>query len=160
VSAASTGLAAYNFGGVFGVLFFAALLSVMGSRVPMLIVSLVTAAGAFALAFVRTGPAGDTDWLIAGIALNGFLANAIQTALYAVAAHVYPTGVRSSGVGAAATIGRLGGLVSSLYGAAVIQQGAKAYWGTMSISMVVVFFGLAWVRNHLPNRGKSKIAAV
>ena len=146
-SAASSGLASYNFGGVLGVLCLTAVLTMLGSRAPMLIGSLATAASALAILLV---PIGSVNWLIAGIALNGFLANAIQTALYALAAHVYPTGVRSSGVACASAVGRVGGLISSLSGAAVIQSGASGYWVCLAIAMILTFGGLASIRNHLP----------
>jgi len=54
----------------------------------------------------------------------------------------------------AATIGRIGGLVSSLAGAAVIQAGSGTYWEVLAVSMVLAFAGLAWVRSHFPALGK------
>jgi AAHS family 4-hydroxybenzoate transporter-like MFS transporter len=149
-AAASSGLAVYNFGGVGGVLVLTAVLSARGSRGPLLIASLATAASAGALLLVPKGAAGE-GWLIAGLAVNGFLANAVQTALYALAAHVYPTAVRSSGVACASAVGRVGGLLSSLSGAAIIQQGVAPFWGTLAIAMVFTFAGLAWMRHHIPS---------
>jgi len=156
VGTASFGLAVYNFGGVLGVLFLTALLTIMGSRGPMSIGALATAASALALLFIPAGSEAGVSWLIAGLALNGFLANAIQCALYALAAHVYPTSVRSSGVAWAAAIGRVGALISSWYGAAIIQRGASAYWWVIAIAMVFTFVGLVLVRNHLPGGAGSK----
>jgi AAHS family 4-hydroxybenzoate transporter-like MFS transporter len=74
--------------------------------------------------------------------------------MYALAAHVYPTSVRATGTAYAATAGRVGGLLSSLLGASVIQAGAGAYWYALAISMVLAFVGLAWVRSHYPAMGK------
>jgi hypothetical protein len=54
----------------------------------------------------------------------------------------------------AATIGRVGGLLSSLLGAFVIQAGAKTYWLVLAIAMVCAFAGLAWVRSHYPAIGR------
>jgi AAHS family 4-hydroxybenzoate transporter-like MFS transporter len=146
LAAASSGLAIYNFGGVLGVLSLTAVLTIAGSRRPMLLFSLASAASAVALTCVPVGP--DTTVLMAAIGLNGFLTNAVQTSMYALAAHVYPTAVRSSGVAYAAATGRVGALITSLYGAAIIQAGAPVFWWALAICMVMTFGGLAWVRNH------------
>jgi AAHS family 4-hydroxybenzoate transporter-like MFS transporter len=154
VATASTGLAAYNFGGVLGVLLWAALVTALGSRGPMLFGALACAASALVLLMVPIQAHGDHVLLIACLGMNGLLANAVQTSMYALAAHVYPTSVRATGVAYAATIGRLGGLLSSLFGAFVIQSGAGTYWSVLAIAMVCAFAGLAWVRSHYPATGR------
>ena len=154
LATASSGLAVYNFGGVLGVLVWTVLMTQLGSRGPMLSGALACAASALALLLVPIQAHGDVTWLIAGIFVNGLLANAVQTSMYALAAHVYPTEVRASGVAYAASIGRVGGLLSSLCGAAIIQAGTAAYWYTLAGAMVCAFAGLAWVRSHFPAIGK------
>ncbi len=150
LATASTGLAAYNFGGVLGVFVWAILVTILGSRGPLLSGALACAGSALALLVVPIQAHGDHLLLIACLGINGLLANAVQTSMYALAAHVYPTSVRATGVAYAATIGRLGGLLSSLFGAFVIQSGAKTYWSVLAIAMVCAFIGLAWVRSHYP----------
>jgi len=150
VATASTGLAVYNFGGVLGVLLWAALVTVLGSRRPLLSGALACAGSALALLVVPIQAQGDHVLLIVCLGINGLLANAVQTSMYALAAHVYPTSVRATGVAYASMIGRLGGLLSSLFGAFVIQSGAKTYWSVLAIAMVCAFAGLAWVRSHYP----------
>jgi AAHS family 4-hydroxybenzoate transporter-like MFS transporter len=146
---ASAGLAVYNFGGVFGVLVWSALMTTLGSRGPMLSASLACAASALALLLVPIQQA-DSTLLILGIGLNGLLANSVQVAMYALASHVYPTPVRATGVAYASSCGRVGAVVSSLCGAAVIQAGPAAYWWVLAIAMIFAFAGLAWVRSHFP----------
>src|SRR5260370_36233624 len=150
LATASTGLAAYNFGGVLVVFVWAILVTILGSRGPLLSGALACAGSALALLVVPIQAHGDHLLLIACLGINGLLANAVQTSMYALAAHVYPTSVRATGVAYAATIGRLGGLLSSLFGAFVIQSGAKTYWSVLAIAMVCAFIGLAWVRSHYP----------
>jgi AAHS family 4-hydroxybenzoate transporter-like MFS transporter len=154
VATASTGLAVYNFGGVLGVLLWATLVTVLGSRGPLLYGALACAGSALVLLVVPIQAHRDHVLLIACLGINGLLANAVQTSMYALAAHVYPTSVRATGVAYAATIGRLGGLLSSLFGALVIQSGAKTYWSVLAIAMVCAFAGLAWVRSHYPATGR------
>lgn len=148
VAAASTGLGAYNFGGVFGVMLWAAIVTVAGSRGPMVGGALACGASALALAFIPIHGTGDHLLLWAGLALQGLLANAVQTTMFAVAAHVYPTAVRASGMATAAAVGRVGAMLSSFAGAAVIQAGAPAYFFAIAACMLVCAMGMAGVRNH------------
>lgn len=150
VGAASQALAVYNFGGVVTVLIFTLLTTFLGSRGPLVVGSFAAGVIAVAILFVPVGSPGDRRYLMAALALQGGLANAVQTSMYALAAHVYPTQVRASGVGFCATIGRVGGIGSSLFGAAIIGAGAAAYWGGMAGAMVCACVGLALVRRHIP----------
>jgi AAHS family 4-hydroxybenzoate transporter-like MFS transporter len=146
---ASSGLAAYNFGGVLGVLICAPVIGIVGSRRPLLIGALIGAATALGLRFIS---AGDHALLIAGYGLHGVFANAVQTALFALAAHVYPTKVRASGVAASAAVGRLGALLSSISGAVIIQAGSATYLGVLAVSLLLGAAGIAIVRKQFsPN---------
>lgn len=148
VATASSGLAAYNFGGVLGVVIWAVLVSVIGSRRPMVWGAMAGAASALALLFVHIQPHEGHVLLIVGLGLNGLFANAVQTTMYALAAHVYPTEVRASGTAAAAAIGRTGAMLSSFTGAAIIQAGTATYLVALALSLMVSAFGLALVKNH------------
>jgi AAHS family 4-hydroxybenzoate transporter-like MFS transporter len=145
---ASLGLAAYNLGGVFGVLVWAVLVSMLGSRGPLLSGALACAGSALALLVVPIQAQGNHTLLIACLGINGLLANAVQVSMYALAAHVYPTSMRATGVAYSSTVGRAGGLLSSLFGSSVIQAGI--YFQALAIAMVCAFAGLAWVRSHFP----------
>ena len=48
------------------------------------------------------------------LAWTGGLINAVQTTMYALAAHVYPTAIRATGVGTAVAFGRIGGVAQSV----------------------------------------------
>jgi AAHS family 4-hydroxybenzoate transporter-like MFS transporter len=156
VVTASRGLALYNFGGVLGVFIWAVLIMQLGSRRPLLSGALAAAGSALAILLIPIQMQGGRELMLAGLALNGLLAQAVQTSMYALAAHVYPTTVRASGVACAAAVGRVGGMLSSIFGAAIIGAGAGAYWGTLATSMACAFAGLAWVRSHYPALGKEK----
>jgi MFS transporter, AAHS family, 4-hydroxybenzoate transporter len=148
VATASSGLAAYNFGGVLGVVVWSVLVSVMGSRRPMVGGALAGAASALVLLFLHIQPAGGHALLLAGLGLNGLFANAVQTTMYALSAHVYPTEIRATGTATAAAIGRTGAILSSVTGAAIIQAGSGAYLGVLALSLAVGAIGLAVVKNH------------
>ncbi len=157
VATASSGLAAYNFGGVLGVLLWTVLTSAWGSRIPMVGGALASAVSALALVAIQAQ--GNLTWLVFGIGAHGLLANAVQTSMFALAAHVYPTGVRASGVAYAASIGRVGAILCSVTGSAIIQAGSSAYWCTLTALMLVAAMGLAWVHNHFPATQKRVIHA-
>jgi len=148
VSATSTGLAVYNFGGVLGMLVWAVLMTTLGSRRPLLAGCLAGAVSALAILAVTLQAPAQRPLLLMAIGLQGLLANAVQTSLYALAAYVYPTSVRASGVAFASAIGRVGGLVSSLFGAAIIGVGVGAYWGGMALALLFACGGVALVRSH------------
>ena len=150
VGTASAGLAIFNLGGVFGVLTFAVMAPILGSRGPMLSGALACAGSALALTMAPIQSRSDHNLLLACIGINGLLGNAVQTSMYSLAAHVYPTSIRATGVAYASAVGRAGGLLASLTGYVFIQAGASAYWQALTICMVAAFIGLAWVRSHYP----------
>jgi MFS transporter, AAHS family, 4-hydroxybenzoate transporter len=160
LATATTGLAVYNLGGVCGVVMWTFLIGAFGSRGPMLAGALGTAASALLVLLIPFHANNSPVFLLIAIGLNGLLANAVQTSMFALAAHVYPTAVRASGVAYAAAIGRTGAIVSSLFGAILIQAGPIAFWSAMAAAMLLAFAGLAWVRNHFAAVAKLEPAGV
>jgi AAHS family 4-hydroxybenzoate transporter-like MFS transporter len=87
------------------------------------------------------------------LAWTGGLINAVQTTMYALAAHVYPTSVRATGVGTAVAFGRIGGVVSPTLGSwALAAGGASQYFTVIAGTMTMAFVALAAVRHHVPGR--------
>jgi AAHS family 4-hydroxybenzoate transporter-like MFS transporter len=155
VYGASSGLAFYNFGGVLGIVIWAILMPSVGSRGLLVFGALACALSSVALLFVPAQTSGGSNaLLILFIGINGLLANAVQTSMYALAAHVYPTEVRATGVAYSVTVGRIGGLLSSFLGGYIIRAGAVRYWQIVALAMVCVSVGLACVRNHYPAKAK------
>ncbi len=157
MATASSALAVYNFGGVLGVPLWAVLMTILGSRRPLLSGALACAGSALALLVVPIQAQGGHVLLISCLGISGLLANAVQTSMYALATHVYPTSVRATGVAYSAAVGRAGGLLSSLLGASIIQAGGGTYWLTLALAMVCAFAGLAWVRSHYPAIGNVEV---
>ena len=61
--------------------------------------------------------------LMVMLLLTGGLLNAVQTTMYALAAHVYPTEIRSTGVGSAVAFGRIGNVLAVYVGGYALDQG-------------------------------------
>jgi AAHS family 4-hydroxybenzoate transporter-like MFS transporter len=70
--------------------------------------------------------------------------------MYALAANVYPTAIRATGVGTAVAIGRFGGVISPSLGSWALETGAPRYFAVIGSTMTLAFASLAAVRRHIP----------
>jgi AAHS family 4-hydroxybenzoate transporter-like MFS transporter len=148
--AASRALAMSNYGGVAGAILGALIIQRLGSRVTMLSMSALAIVCALVLTGTRLDPS-DTVFLMAMLVLTGGLLNAVQTTMYALAAHVYPTEIRGTGVGFAVAVGRIGNVLAGYVGEYALNQGGPpGYFTSMAILMGIVFVSLAAVRRHVP----------
>ena len=157
VAATSQGLTVYFYGGVAGVLCFAALVNRSGSRRLTLAASSLAALTALVLIGIEIRPTGYSLPLLAALAAHGFCVNAVQTSLFALGVHLYPTRVRASGVAVGAAIGRLGAIVSAVAGPALIQLGRVPFFEFLMVAMAVAFVGLSMLRNHIPAVGAKRV---
>jgi len=151
-------LTAFNVGGVVGAILGAMIIGRVGSRVTMLTMTAGAIAGAVLLATVSIG-SQPAFAVLAMLAWTGGLINAVQTTMYALAAHVYPTGIRATGVGTAVAFGRIGGVVAPYAGSWALESGgASLLFSVIAATLTVVFGALASVRHHIP-RGPTISAA-
>jgi AAHS family 4-hydroxybenzoate transporter-like MFS transporter len=145
---ASLALTLYNAGGVIGALLCAWAISRFGSRWPLIA---CCAAAAIAALFVsQLHRDQHASLLLAGIAAHGLFVNAVQSTMFALCAHVYPTTIRARGAASAVAFGRLGAILSGAAGAVVLSSGASAYFITLGTAMLLVLVALAMVRRHIP----------
>src|SRR6266566_3308788 len=148
-SVASNALASWNFGGVGGAIIGALIIQRLGSRITMLSLSGISIASALAMAAMPLDPQ-NTFLLIVMFVLIGGALNAVQTTMYALAANVYPTEIRGTGIGTAVAVGRVGNVLASYVGNFALDKGGPpAYFSTFAIGMVIVFGSLALVRRHI-----------
>jgi AAHS family 4-hydroxybenzoate transporter-like MFS transporter len=150
VGTASYGLTAFNVGGVLGAILGAIVIMRLGSRVSMLLMAAGAIAGAIVLATMTIGPQSTVPVFVM-LAWTGGLINAVQTTMYALAAHVYPTAIRATGVGTAVAVGRFGGVLSPSLGSWALETGgAPKYFSVIAATMTLAFASLAAVRRHIP----------
>ena len=150
VGTASYGLTAFNLGGVVGAILGAVVIMRLGSRITMLAMAAGAIAGAVALAFMPIG-APSAFAVLAMLAWTGGLINAVQTTMYALAAHIYPTAVRATGVGTAVAFGRIGGVLSPTVGSWALESGGSSrYFGVIAATMTLAFAALSAIRRHIP----------
>lgn len=153
LTVASNGIAAFNFGGVAGAICGGLVIARIGSKPTMLSIAASAVAGAAVLALMPITATSNALPIVVMLGITGASINALQTTLYALAAHVYPTTVRATGVGTAVAFGRVGGVLSTYAGAfALGWGGSRAFFILMAGSMAVVFICLALVGRHVPRR--------
>jgi MFS transporter, AAHS family, 4-hydroxybenzoate transporter len=149
---ASTSLTVFNLGGVVGALVGGAVIARFGSRKPMLSMATGAVIGAIVLSTVDL-PRSSVFVVLALLTVTGGLINAVQTTMYALAAQVYPTALRSTGVGTASAVGRTGAILSGYAGSFAIELGGSAsFFSLMGGSLMVTVISLALIRNHIPGR--------
>ena len=145
---AGMGLTAYNFGGIFGAVLCAAAINRYGSRWPMIFWAAMSAVTAMGLKIVNITATPET--FLWGLGFHGLFVTALQCAMFALCAHIYPTVIRTTGAASAMAFGRIGAFTSAFAGAAMITAGgSSAYLNLLGGSMVVTMVGLAMVRGHI-----------
>jgi AAHS family 4-hydroxybenzoate transporter-like MFS transporter len=147
---ASTGLTLFNLGGVVGAIAGGACISRFGSKPTMLAMAAGAVVGAVAMSRMTiSGESSPLPFLVV-LAVTGGLINAVQTTMYALAAHVYPTMIRATGVGTASAIGRTGAILSGYVGPWALEHGdAPSFFAVMAGSLLVTFLALAVMPGHI-----------
>ena len=149
---ASRALAMSNYGGVAGALLGALAVQRVGSRLAMLAMAIAAVICGGFLAVWPLDPEHPLG-VLSLILLAGACINGVQTTMYALAAHIYPTTIRSTGVGAAVAVGRIGNVVAAYVGSLAIDLGGPSgYFALWSALMLLVTAALAAVRRHVPPR--------
>jgi len=115
----------------------------------MMLMAAAAACTAIALATMTIGPSQVLP-VMGMLTLIGGLINGVQVALYALAAHIYPSMVRATGVGTASVVGRIGAIVSGYAGAwAIDYRGSASYFALIALTMMSTLIALAFIRRHV-----------
>jgi AAHS family 4-hydroxybenzoate transporter-like MFS transporter len=147
---ASSGITAFNLGGVAGAIAGALAFNRIGSRPTMLTMAGLAAAGALVLREMTIAAGSAPTPIIVMLGITGGLINAVQTTMFALGAQVYPTGIRATGVGTAIAVGRSGAILSSFAGAWALEAGGSAlFFALVAAAMVTSFASLALVQRHI-----------
>jgi MFS transporter, AAHS family, 4-hydroxybenzoate transporter len=155
LAAAVRGSITFNVAGVCGGVLTAWVLNRWGSRWPMAALGILGIGALLLISRLLSGSAGDgpslsLSTLMVEIAVVGFVMIGIQTAAYRLSTHLYPTHIRSSGVGWAAGFGRLGGISSSLIAGWLLAQIQGAGLFAVLAGMVAAtLIGALTVKRHL-----------
>lgn len=150
LASALRGSVAFNLGGVFGSLLVAWAMTRLGSRPVLLVTVALGIAAAIALALLPVR-ADALVPLVAAIALAGASLNGGVTGLYPVAAHVYPTALRATGVGWSLGVSRFAAVLSAFAGSAVLAlgTGTAPFFLALAAVLGLMLVGVALVRRHV-----------
>lgn len=147
---ASTGITSYNLGGMIGVLIASLIVGRIGSRVLMLTLCAGVMLSALYLRSMTISMDNGTS-VIAIIGVMGVFLNGTQTSLYALAAHVYVSRIRGTGVGGALGFGRVGAVLSSFIVPFALQwNGSAGYFSLIAVALLCSLLALAVLKRHVP----------
>lgn len=155
VAAAIRGSLFFNIGGVVGALAGALLMNYLGSlrvTVGLALVSILSTVMIGQHPVFNGVPAASAGvaltamMMLAGVGING-----LQTQLYVLAAHVFPTPLRATGIGSCGAIGRVGGVLSTGAGSVMFALGLSGGNFFLGLAMVMVPTLLAMLafRHHV-----------
>jgi AAHS family 4-hydroxybenzoate transporter-like MFS transporter len=142
----------FAFSAIIGALAIGWLIARLGSRCAMLALSFLTIASGVAIGVVIMTLHGNTLFapVFAGLAVLGFCMGGLQPAFYVLAASVYPTHNRTTGVGVVAAVGRVGAILSSFVGGAVLALAhASGFFLLIAALAAVVAGGVLLVDQHM-----------
>jgi AAHS family 4-hydroxybenzoate transporter-like MFS transporter len=110
---ASQSLSLFSGGGVVGSIGGAFLMGLWGSRGVGTVAAFIGAAATAAIGVLLVAHGDATTLLLTSCFIGGAVVNGMQSYLYAVAAHSYPTEIRGAAIGVAQAFSRFGGLLSA-----------------------------------------------
>jgi AAHS family 4-hydroxybenzoate transporter-like MFS transporter len=151
-----TGSLVFNLGGVLGALAASILIGRFGSK---RVLASVGAGAVVSVALIGANAVFDADPAAGGIAAlmwtmgaAGGCINAVQIGMFSVAAHVYPTYCRSTGIGWALAIARFGGILSAFAGASFFALGltTRNFFFAIAGVLTVTMLGVLALRKHIP----------
>jgi AAHS family 4-hydroxybenzoate transporter-like MFS transporter len=149
-SLASTGITAFNLGGVAGALTGGYFIARVGSRASMLVMAALATIFATVMSRMSLSSGADVLPIMVMLTATGAMINGVQTTMYALAAHVYPAAIRATGVGTAVSFGRIGAVLTGFIGAWALEQGgASMFFSVIAGAMAVCLGALAAVSRHV-----------
>ncbi len=151
LSLASLGMTANGAGGIVGGVISGWLIERYGSRSAILASSVGCIATALALGGLIYSGNTSLSVIFGALAVLGFFISNVHNGMYTLSAYMYPPQARSTGVGSAAAIGRVGAIASSFVGvAALAMGGATSYFLVIALSIGLALVGTVMVTRQVP----------
>jgi AAHS family 4-hydroxybenzoate transporter-like MFS transporter len=156
-----TGLMWFNIGGIIAALGGAACFNRFGSKASLAVLCVGAIGASVWLYFIPLDPTRSSMTLLTALFLQGGFINAVQTTMYALAAFVYVTEMRGTGVGWAVGFGRIGSIISPLVGSYLLNlAGPHGFFGGFGVTMCLSLLSLMLIRKHMPPKNATIAAAV
>jgi MFS transporter, AAHS family, 4-hydroxybenzoate transporter len=152
----SIGTTAFHLGGVIGGVTGGWLIARLGSRVAVPGLAAGCVLGALVLGLLPAEAEHGVAPTLAALVVEGFFIAGLHTGLYTLAAVIYPSFVRATGIGAASAVGRIGAVASSYTGVLTLKLGgSSSYFIVIAGAAAVSLAGVALIRHHIPGRGST-----
>lgn len=145
----------FNLGGIVGALLASVVTSRVGSRPVLAACGAIAVASAIGIGangvFDADPTTGSIATLMWTIATAGGAINGLQIGMISVAANLYPTSCRSTGVGWSLAVARFGGIVSAFAGASFFALGlmARDFFFVIAAMLTVALLGVLALRQHI-----------
>ena len=136
-------LTQFNLGGVLGILTIGLLTTRFKLSKPIAVFFLGSVA---CLLFLYAARIETLIILNAAILVVGFLLQGAFTAMYALAARIYPTEIRATGIGWAAGLGRIGAIVSPIVAGYLAGAGWDLYMLSLLFAVPLIVAGVFVLR--------------
>lgn len=139
------------FGGMFASILGVAAVARFGSRIGLMGMAAAGILVTLGLTQYPTDPSQSAVPLLALLTITGFLVGGLQIMIYSVATNVYPTALRSTGIGWAVGVGRVGSVVSPFIATAALSAGGwVSFFLSLAAGLAVTFLSLGLIRRHSP----------
>jgi AAHS family 4-hydroxybenzoate transporter-like MFS transporter len=164
LATAVRGSLVFNTTGLIGSLLMSWIIARTGSRWPQVLLGVIAALAMLYIAQLVNDAESSgqlsTVAIMIGFAVGGFGILSLQVTAYAVGSHVYPTICRSAGIGWAAGMGRLGGVLSAFAGAMIMARtGASGFFIAIACILVITVASVLLLRRHIPSAKATRAAA-
>jgi AAHS family 4-hydroxybenzoate transporter-like MFS transporter len=151
LSFTGTAIAVFSIGGIVGSFLCGLLVKRFGSRVAQFIIGATGITAGLLLIALFRGGLGTPAVIGFLMAFVGVGAAGTQTTLYALGAHLYPTELRATGLGAVLGIGRLGAVASAWVGAGAVDAGgAVGFFALFAAAIAAATVACALIRRSIP----------
>lgn len=97
--------------------------------------------------------AGATGMFVAQFVIHGGFFAGLQAVLYSLCAQLYPVSIKGIGVGMAGTVGRIGAIVASVLGLALVTAGGT-FFLVIALAAAACFLAMLIVKNHTRPAGE------
>jgi AAHS family 4-hydroxybenzoate transporter-like MFS transporter len=152
LTTAIRGSLVFNLGGVLGSLAGAVFITRLGSRSVLTFFGAVAVVSTFVVGWIPLAGRGGVAQLLMTMAICGACISGMQVGMYSVAAHIYPTVSRASGLGWALGIARFGGILSSFAGSILLAlgDGTRSFFTGMAAVLLLTLTGVLLLKRHIP----------
>jgi AAHS family 4-hydroxybenzoate transporter-like MFS transporter len=147
----SLALSASGVGGILASIVTARLVERFGSRGALIFPTVLAIISATALSLLPLDPARSAIPVLLAISTMGLSLNSLTNLVYALGAFIYPPLVKGTGLGAAATVGRIGAITSSYSAVAALNISSDAYFGFIAATAVISMLFLLAIRRQIPS---------